>query len=272
MACAPRGLQGRLRTVESVDGVSIAYQVYGDGEPALVFIHGWSCDQAYWTNQVPHFSKTHKVVTLDLAGHGASGNDRENWSITAFAEDVVAVADALDLKSLVLIGHSMGGAVMLEAAWHLPGRVHGLIGVDTLHDVSEVMNETQILTALAPMRADFEAATRDMVTQMLFAADAASNLVERVSRDMASAPPTAAIPSLESLYGYNAQQMLERFPLPVRCINTDMFPTKREPALLVGADFEVVLMEGLGHFPMLEAPERFNRVLASLLAEMLSRR
>ena len=77
--------------VLSADGVTISYDVQGRDEPALVFVHGWCCDKSYWKFQVPYFAKQHKVVTIDLAGHGRSGLGREDYTIKAFGEDVVAV-------------------------------------------------------------------------------------------------------------------------------------------------------------------------------------
>jgi pimeloyl-ACP methyl ester carboxylesterase len=64
------GQQPEDRVVKSSDGVEISYSVYGEGSPALVFVHGWSCDQTYWKHQVPEFSKRYTVVTIDYAGHG----------------------------------------------------------------------------------------------------------------------------------------------------------------------------------------------------------
>src|SRR5437867_8235652 len=88
----------------------------GQVTPALVFVHGWSCDSGYWKHQLDHFARNHQVVTLDLAGHGESGLDRENWTLQGFVEDLVAVVETLHLKKAVLIGHSMGGDVIIEAA------------------------------------------------------------------------------------------------------------------------------------------------------------
>jgi pimeloyl-ACP methyl ester carboxylesterase len=118
----------------SADGVSIAYEVRGEGEPALVFIHGWCCDRSYWEEQTPHFAEKYKVVAIDLAGHGESGLDRKEWTMKAFGEDVVAVVNKLNLEQAILVGHSMGGFVILEASSLMPKRVIGLVGADTLGD------------------------------------------------------------------------------------------------------------------------------------------
>jgi pimeloyl-ACP methyl ester carboxylesterase len=91
--CADEG-KGR---VASWDNVAISYDVQGEGEPALVFVHGWSCDKSYWRLQVPYFAKRHKVVTIDLGGHGESGIGRETWTMEAFGKDVAAVVEELEL-------------------------------------------------------------------------------------------------------------------------------------------------------------------------------
>ena len=93
--------------VLSSDGTPIYYEVQGDGEPALVFIHGFCSERSYWSKQLCKFAQQYKVVAVDLAGHGESGLDRKTWTISAFGEDVVAVVEKLGLDKVVLIGHSM---------------------------------------------------------------------------------------------------------------------------------------------------------------------
>ena len=114
------------------------------GDLTLLFVHGWSCDRSYWREQVPLFSNGFHVVLVDLAGHGESGLGRECYTMRAFAEDLVAVVDAIDAQQVILIGHSMGGGVIAEAARLLPNRVIGLIGIDTLQDVSYSMTSEEL--------------------------------------------------------------------------------------------------------------------------------
>jgi pimeloyl-ACP methyl ester carboxylesterase len=123
--------------VRSADRVRVRYEVHGNGAPAVVFVHGWSCDRTYWRRQVDHFAGRFTVVTIDLAGHGESGTGRRTWTMPAFGDDVLAVATELDLPDLVLVGHSMGGDVIIEAARGLPRRVGGLVWVDTYRSLDE---------------------------------------------------------------------------------------------------------------------------------------
>ena len=130
-------MQRRTDAVPSEDGVSIRYDVHRDGETTLLFVHGWCCDRHVWDQQADRLAARYGVVCLDLAGHGESGQDRKKFTISAFAQDVVAVVNHLGLKRVVLIGHSMGGGVIVEAARHLGSVVIGLVGVDTLFDVDK---------------------------------------------------------------------------------------------------------------------------------------
>ena len=98
----------------------------------LVFVHGWSCDSRYWRAQIPYFSQKYRIALVDLAGHGHSGFGRSNYTMGSFGEDVLAVVEALGAEKVILIGHSMGGIVIAEAARLMPEKVLGLIGVDTL--------------------------------------------------------------------------------------------------------------------------------------------
>ena len=134
----------------------IRYRVIGSGEPALIFIHGWSSDSTYWDAQLDFFSKHYTVVTLDLAGHGDSGTARAEWTMPAFGADVVSVAQQIPNQRLMLVGHSMGGPVALEAARRLKGRIIGIVGVDTFGNIGLPRPTPKELEArVAPMRRDF---------------------------------------------------------------------------------------------------------------------
>ncbi|MCX6559240.1 MAG: alpha/beta hydrolase [Candidatus Aminicenantes bacterium] len=267
-ACARRGPD---RFVATADGVRIAYHIEGKGRPALVFVHGWSCDRTYWRNQIAAFAPTHAVVTVDLAGHGESGADRTEWSIPAFGADVAAVVKREKLRRVVLVGHSMGGEVCLEAARLLPDRVLGIIGVDTFQDLGAVMSPDEIAQYLAPFRADFKAAAGFFVRAM-FPWGTNPDLVESIVRDMSSAPPQVALAVFEALFAYVPARALRDVRVPIRVINSDRIPTNVEGNRKLAASFEIQIMAGRGHFPQLEDSAGFNRLLEQTIAELSARR
>jgi pimeloyl-ACP methyl ester carboxylesterase len=251
---------GKASFVESADSIRIAYEVYGEKSPALVFIHGWSCDRSYWNAQIEPFSKQYKVVVIDLAGHGESGLGRKNYTIEAFGADVAAVVKKLGLQRIILIGHSMGGDVIAEAAFRLPGRVLGLVMVDVYKRIGAGRPPEEVQAIKARVAVNFKDSTKVLVRSMFLPTSDAS-LVERVAEDMSMAPPGVALSALENALTYSRQisKSLSMLKLPVIAINPDNSPTDFESMKHYGV--EVMIMPGFGHFLMMENPKRFNDVL-----------
>jgi pimeloyl-ACP methyl ester carboxylesterase len=248
----------------SRDGIPIAYRASGSGDPAIVFVHGWSCDRTYWRHQVPAFESTYRVVTIDLAGHGESGAGRDSWTVPAFGADVVAVVDALDLRDAVLVGHSMGGDVIVEAALSLGERVAGLVWVDTYHRLTEPETPEAVEAFVRPFREDFVTTARALVRRM-FPATSPADLVEAIVADMSSAPPEIAVDALFHAFANEGPVMaaLARLAVPVVAINPDYRPT--DSASLRRYGVETVIASGVGHFLMLEDAPQFNALLAEVL-------
>ena len=264
--------QAEERLVQGVtaaqDGVQIHYETGGSGSPALVFIHGWNCDRSYWSAQLPLFASTHQVVAIDLAGHGDSGVNRVEWSMANFGADVAAVADRLQLEDIILVGHSMGGPVALEAAKLLKGRTKMIIGADTLSDVSQRYADEQLAGMLAAMEADFPGTVDGMVRSSFFLPTSDPALIDQIARDMGAAPPTAGIGALEGLarwFNEDVEQALADVDAPIRLINSDYRPTNIGAGQALTTSFEAVLMSGVGHFVMQEDPAQFNAIMAELL-------
>jgi pimeloyl-ACP methyl ester carboxylesterase len=250
----------------SPDGIPLAFEVHGAGTPTLVFVHGWSCDRSYWRGQVRPLAVRYQVVAVDLAGHGESGGGRRAWTMAAFGEDVVAVVEQLGLGEVVLIGHSMGGDVIVEAALRLGDRVVGLVWVDTYSTLGEPDSDDELEAFAARFREDFGSATRALVRRM-FTPDADAELVEWVAADMSAAPPAIAIDALQHAVGNERGILagLRELTAPVVAINPDARPTDTEALRRHGV--KTILVSGVGHFLMLEDPDRFNRLLAEVIEE-----
>ena len=258
--------------IPAADGVPIYYDVQGKGDPALVFIHCWSCDRRLWDNQVSVFAKDHRVVTIDLPGHGESGKGRKDWSIGAYGEDVKRVVTKLGLKRVVLIGSSMGGPVALEAARLMPERVVAIVPVDTLHNVEERMPAEQIDSMFQQLRKDYKGTTAGFMTQFLFAPTTPASVRDRMISQATSLPPEIAIPMLEAALAYDARPALQSIKIPIRAINADLNPTNLENNRKYAPQFDVVIIKGVGHYPMLEDSVRFNELLSGVLRDLQRKR
>ena len=250
------------------DGVPIHYAVEGKGEPALVFIHCWSCNRHLWDNQVAEFAKTHRVVTIDLPGHGESGLERKSWSVESFGDDVKVVVTKLGLKRVVLVGSSMGGPIALEAARRMPERIVAIVPVDTLQNVDQKVPADQLEAVLNQLRADYKTNTAALLNQFFFAPSTPAAVKTRVINDATSRPPETAIAILKAIFEYNAGPALREIKVPIRAINSDRVPTDLEVNRKYARQFDVTIIKGIGHFPMLEDPARFNQLLTEILRNL----
>ena len=260
------------RVIPSADGTPISYEVFGAGEPTLVFVHGWSCDARYWRAQVPVFSKKYRVVLLDLAGHGHSGMARSKYTMGAFGEDVRAVAEASGGRRVILIGHSMGGSVIAEAARLMPDRVTGLIGIDTLENVEYPMTNEEMKKMVAPLEKDFQAGSRQFVVSMI-SPQTDPQLREWILSDMSAAPRSVALSAMtEMMTQYitgEAAKILEQIRIPVVTVNGDLWPINYEANRRHMFSYDAIVLKKADHFLMMTRPEEFNRALGKA-SRMLS--
>jgi pimeloyl-ACP methyl ester carboxylesterase len=254
--------------VAAPDGVPIHYAVQGKGEPTLVFIHCGGCDRHLWDNQVPVFAKNYRVVTIDLPGHGESGQGRKNWSVESFADDVNTVITKLNLKRVVLVGSSMGGPIVVEATRRMPGRVQAIVPVDVLQNVETKVDPVQLEQVFKQLRADYKGTTTGFMNQLLFSPNTPAAVKNRMISEVTSRPPELSIAILEGIIGYNPVPALREIKVPIRAINGDLNPTNLEVNRKYAPQFDAAIIKGSGHYPMLENPERFNELLTDILQNL----
>ena len=260
--------QPKSEVVNASDGVPIHYSVQGKGDPALVFIHCWACNRHFWDNQVAEFSKTYRVVTIDLPGHGESGQGRTNYSIESYGDDVKTVVTKLNLKRVVLVGSSMGGPIALEATRRMPDRVVAIVPVDTLQNVEQKVPQEQLDALFKQMQADFKTATTNLLNQFFFAPGTPAAVKERIINETIAQKPEVVLPILKAVFSYDAVSGLREVKVPIRAINADRVPTDLTVNRKYAPQFDVVIIKGTGHYPMLEDPARFNQMLAEILRNL----
>lgn len=260
-------------TATSADGTSIRYDSAGSGDVALVFVHCWTCNRGHWDKQMAYFAPNYRVVRLDLAGHGESGKDRRDYTIPAFAADVRAVVDKLGLKRVILVGHSMGGPVSLEAEKQLGKRVIGVVGVDTFYTAFKVPKDKQEADKAAqhfmkPFEEDF-AKNSEQFMRQFFAPGADPALVDSVAKQAATVDKAMALSALRNVFAWyatDAETAFQRVGKRLRNINGD---PKGENKPLHPS---VVLIPGTMHFPAQEKPAAFNEVLEKMVQDFSNRK
>ena len=249
-------------TVESADGSPIAYGVRGQGEPTMVFVHCWTCNHTFWDAQIEHFSRDHRVIWLDLAGHGESGSHRQRYTMQAFGQDVAAVVEQAGADEVILVGHSMGGPVVVEAAKQLGDRVIGIVGVDTFYTPFEYPASQEAIAAFVkPFETDFRGASDKMLHSM-FTPQADPAVVDVIVGKFSAADPKVGVSAMYELFDWNAHQGpadLQRFSDILYNINAA--PTGKEPP----PNAHVVMVPGVGHFVAQVKPVAFNQVLEGII-------
>lgn len=248
----------------SKDKTPISYEVFGTKDPTLVFVHGWSCDSRYWRGQIPVFSKKYRCVFIDLAGHGHSGIMRSRYTMESFGEDVKAVVESIDSENVILIGHSMGGSVIAEAARLMPDRVIGLIGIDTLENIEYPLTSQEFDKMTAPLKENFQAGCRQFVEQML-SSDTDDSLRQWILSDMSSAPPQVAMSAMtEMMAKYingEAAKVFEKIRIPVVTVNGDLWPVNYEANQRHMFSFDAIIIKEADHFLMMNRQKDFNAAL-----------
>ena len=248
--------------VNSNDGVKINYFFSGKEKKALVFVHGFSCSSKYWLAQLEYFSKEYTVVAIDLAGHGNSGDNRKTYNMDAFGKDVKSVVNHLDLEDVILIGHSMGGPVIVEAANELGDKVNLLIGVDTLHDITATpISRVPRLIVNTLFKFFYESMTEDIISDF-FIESTDRNLQSWIRDDVLKSQKEAAQGSLNALLKMNYPENLNDLSIPIKVLNARSFrETMLDENLASYENLEIEFFDDVGHFIMMEKPSEFNQWL-----------
>ncbi|WP_426476020.1 alpha/beta fold hydrolase [Chryseobacterium sp. CBSDS_008] len=253
----------------SPDSQKIHYKESGSGNTTLIFIHGWLGNTEWWADQQEYFKTKYHIVQMDLAGHGKSDSSRQEWTSANYADDIKAVAEAVNSQEIILVGHSMSGAYVLEASLKIP-QVTALILIDTLKNLDEAFTEQQAEEVLfSQYMADFKYAVENFLPQYLFVEETPSDVKERLQHEFLQNKPELAINLLRPLYKTDFNTIAKQVQIPVIAINSDASPTDLEANRRYLKNYHYAIIEGVGHYPMLEKPQEFNAILDGVIKKLI---
>ncbi len=262
-----------ITTVTSFDGVSINFDNEGKGEPVIILVHGWSNTKSIWKTQVSHFSKKYKVIAVDLPGFGKSGNNRSEWTIASYGEDISSIIQQLNLKKVVLVGFSLGAPIVIEAANKVPDHVIGVVLVDELHEV-----EMQIPPPMAHYLVDsvyMDFVNNPTKEKMVGGGFVKKNVDSSFNRIVLLLEGASHIGWRESLEGYikwkneHCTHSIKAVKAPIIAINSDRQPTNVEAFRKYVPTFKAKIVEEVGHLIMWDNTEEFNRLLEESIQEFI---
>lgn len=253
--------------------VEINYFHQGQEDTTVLFLHGWCIDGTYWENQVNYFSKNYSVYAIDLPGFGKSKAVRTNWTIEEYANDVIAFIESLNIKNIVIVGHSMAGEIMLQLALTNNPQIIGIVGVDNFKiiDVAFTPEQLKQMTDFFPMlEKDFKNSAPVYADMMLFHPTTSEEVKDKVKTDFANSNSVIGYGTFinQMQYAYTDAQRLEQLNYRLYLINSDGFPTNE-----IGLKnhckngFQLETISVTGHYPMIEKPTEFNLTLQKVLTE-----
>jgi pimeloyl-ACP methyl ester carboxylesterase len=246
-----------------VEGRKVHYSSFGKGHKVLVLIHGWTCDETFWGSNVPGLSKQYRVLTVDLPGHGQSDLAPE-YSMDSFADAVSAVMTAAKVKRATLVGHSMGGPVLLAFARRHREQATALVAVDAAFSdpQSAARSQAKGRSFLGP-----DALTaREAIVRHMFSPATMPATREHILRVMLAVPEDVADGAIHGMRDPEFWRE-DRIDLPFLEIAAGSSAYIKLPALRGRFPrAQLMRIHGTGHFLMMEKPLVFNRTLLAWLA------
>jgi pimeloyl-ACP methyl ester carboxylesterase/acyl-CoA thioesterase FadM len=259
----------------TVHGLSLTADVGGDG-PALLFVHGFPLDRTMWRPLTAALTGWRRIAP-DLRGMGQSEGPDGGYQVTAYADDLAALLDALHVERAVVCGLSMGGYVALEMLRRHPGRIGALILMSTRATADDADGRAKRDTMIARVRRDGPAFLADEMTPKLLAPMSLQTMpevVQQVRAMAASGSPHGIAGALAAMRD--------------RPDSTALLPTIRVPTLvLAGRDDQLIpvaaaramadaipgaqhaIIPSAGHLPPLEQPVNTGRVVREFLEALL---
>lgn len=231
----------------------------GEGGMPVVFVHSFAGASDHWFASLAHLRPTRRAVAIDLRGHGESDPPPAgSYAPVDLAADIASVVDSLGLDRFVLVGHSMGGAAAIAYAGANPDRVAGLVLVGTPGRTPQAQADK----VMAALDADYETVSTDYWSKLL--TGARPEVEERVLSDMRRVPREPSLAIIRAMFESDPIPALDAYPGPVLLIDT---PQGDQPGSLheLRPDLPREVIAGTSHWPMLDKPRVFDRILDEFL-------
>ena len=244
----------------AVDGTNIHWTSQGSGRQTVILVHGWTCDESSWQGQVTALSKTFRVITLDLPGHGKSGMPKA-FTMELFSRAIEAVRAEAKVEKAVLVGHSMGTPVIRKYALMYPDRVAGMVLVDGLVQLGNPGGGAPA----GPPLPSVSGAARAAIIRSMFGPITTPTLQEHILKMMLAASDAAAAGAFAATWD-PSQWSDQKITIPVLAVYAGTRAMATEQAVkTLYPNAEYLTIPETAHFLMMEKPAEFNRMLSAFL-------
>jgi len=257
------------------NGVTLFYTDEGDGPPVL-FVHGWTCDSHDWSWQIPAFLDAgHRVIAVDLRGHGRSSVPESGYDPRTFAADIAGLLNARGTGPVVAAGHSLGGAIVSALAVEHPELVRAIIPVDSAYGLDPAI-ATGLLAPLIEALKEHGAAAAGPLFDRFYTAATPPNLATWHRRRMEACPRHVMWQVFEGLFAApdqfcirpQTEAYFEQRTVPVLTFFADAERAAWEATTFRNAASKSVPCEGAGHWIHQERPAEFNAIALAWIASL----
>ena len=236
----------------------------GSGDIPVVFLHSFAGNTTHWKNQLKHLREGRRAIAFDFRAHGKSdSSSTHSYSAEALAGDVAAVVDSLDLGRFILVGHSQGGSAAIAYADTHPTRVAGLVLVSTPGKSPEEISKP-VISSLES--SSYQKVMDDYMKQLVEGAK--PEVSAQVNEDVKKLSKPASISFIKGLFEFDPTEMITRYSGPKLIVATS--GEGKQPNALVNQAPKIPkkIIDGTSHWPQLDKPEEFNRLLDEFLKEI----
>jgi pimeloyl-ACP methyl ester carboxylesterase len=246
------------------DGVKLYYEETGAGEPPMLMIHGWTCNHTHWAAQVEHFANTHRVVSIDLRGHGESDAPEQEYTVEGFADDVAWLISQLGLDRPIVCGHSMGGFVTVMLGKNHPESLRARIIVDSPVVTSPDFKKRAVPLIERWQQPDYLGDVGEFIGTMFNELDTPA-LRSEITAQMLRTPQHVLTSAMWHNANTDHAEATAANTGPLLAIYAGLFPVNLAEVRALVPGSLVGQTVGCGHFNMVEVPEQVNAMMDRFL-------
>lgn len=253
-------------------GCRFFFEEHGEGSPVLL-VHGLGSSTQDWELQVPALAACHRVIALDVRGHGRSDKPRQQYRIADFAGDVAALIEHLQLAPVHLVGISMGGMIGFQLGVDHPQLLRSLTVVNSGPEVKakKPADYLQIAKRWTLSRLLSLDTIAKALGKMLFPKPEQAELRRKVEERWPRNDKRAYLASLDAIIGWGVRERLSRITCPTLVISADRDYTsvaQKQAYVDELPDARLLVIADSRHATPLDQPEHFNRSLLAFLQEV----
>lgn len=255
---------GSARSTQ-LDGAKIHYTDYGAGENAVLFVHGWSCDETFWTAQASALGNKFRVITIDLPGHGQSDKPPIRYTMDLYARAIDAVLRDARVKSATLVGHSNGTPAIRQFYRRFPEKTRALVIVDG--GLRPFADNATMEKFIAPLRGPNYEATAGHFIDGITSPIQDAQLRDKIKNAMLRTPQFVGVSEMEATLDPEIWRP-DKITVPVLMILAKQPAWTAEYEQFVRGlvpDLDYQVWEGVSHFLMMEKPGQFNDAVVTFL-------